>query len=58
MGEQGVRLLLMVGCHVIKAIVNGRLELIEGIEPGRVQGLFANETPQAFDEIQVSDDQH
>src|SRR5262249_52578641 len=53
MDKQGGGFLLRVSCHLVEAVVDGRLELLEGIKPGGVQGLLANESPQAFDEVEV-----
>src|SRR5262245_10557064 len=53
MDKQSGGFLLMVSCHLVEAIVDGRLELLEGIKPGGVQGLLADESPQAFDEVEV-----
>ena len=46
-------MLLVIRSHFAQTIINGHLELLKGIKPGGVQGLLADETPEAFDEVQV-----
>src|SRR5262249_25593911 len=53
MDEQGGGVMLVNGGHLVETIVDGPLELLEGIKPGGVQGLLADEAPQAFDQVEV-----
>src|SRR5262249_32623017 len=54
MDEQGGGVMLVNGGHLVEAIVDGVLELLEGVKPGGVQGLLADEGPQALHEVEVS----